>query len=94
MESTSTRNVTDLASPDRQTLEHLLGKALEGNEQVFIMTYVPGAVPDESVRKAARSRMEQTFAAVDEHAAQIGLSAEEADAAVEEAMERVRPRDS
>jgi hypothetical protein len=44
------------------------------------------------VREAARASLEQTFAKIDEHAKAQGIAPEEADAALDEAMEQVRPR--
>lgn len=94
MQTITTRNVTDLQPPDRQALEHLLGNSLQGNEQVFIMAYAREAKPDETARAAALERIKQVQSAVEKYAAEHGITAEEAEAAVDEAMEHVRPRDS
>ena len=93
MESTTSRNVNDLPAPERQTLEGILGQHLSSEQRVFIMTYTPNAVPEESVRSAARAGLQQTFDKVDQYAAEHGVTPEEAEAAVEEAMQHVRPRD-
>ena len=52
------------------------------------MTYSP----DEATRAAAMSRLEQTFAAAQLYARENNISAEEADAAIAEAMDNVRGR--
>ena len=62
------------------------------NQQVFILLVTPGAVPDEQTRRAAAARIERTLDAAERHAAERGITAQEADAAVAEAMEQVRPR--
>jgi hypothetical protein len=92
MESTSSYNVNDLPATERQTLEGMLGQPLSPDQRVFVMAYTPSAVPDESVREAAAAGIQRTFEKVDEHAAAHGVSPEEADAALEEAMGHVRPR--
>ena len=93
MESTSSLNVSDLPAPERQTLEGMLGQHLNSDQRVFIMAYTPNAVPDNSVREAARAGLQRTFEKVDQYAAAHGIPPEEAAAAVEEAMQYVRPRD-
>jgi hypothetical protein len=56
------------------------------------MAYTPSALPEESVREAAMERLRRTFAKVDRYAAARGVTPEEAEAAVDEAMDHVRPR--
>ncbi len=93
MESASSRSVNDLPAPERQTLERMLGQELSSDQRVFVMTYTPSAVPEDSVREAARAGLQRVFERVDQHGARHGVTPEEADAAVEEAMEQVRPRE-
>jgi hypothetical protein len=56
------------------------------------MAYTPSAVPEESVCEAARDRLQKTFEKVDRNAVAHGVTPEEAEAAVEEAMRHVHPR--
>lgn len=93
MESNTSRNVNDLPAPERQTLEGILGQHLSSQQRVFIMTYTPNAAPEESVREAARAGLQRTFDKVDQYAAEHGVTPTEAQAAIDEAMQRVRPRD-
>ncbi len=93
MESTSSRNVNDLPAEERQTLEGMLGQPLDPTQRVFIMAYTPNAVPDALLREAARAGLQRTFDKVDEHAAAHDVSPEEGDAAINEAMQHVRPRE-
>ena len=87
-----TRSVQDLPSSERQVLEALLGQHLAPDQQVFVMAYTPNEIPDERTRDAARKALQQTFEAIDRHTLSEGISTEEADAAVNEAMEQIRPR--
>ncbi len=88
----TTRTVHDLPTGERKALEQLLGRTLDEGQQVFIMAFTPGLASDETTRAAARSRLEQTFVAAEKHAQAKGITTEEADAAVEEAMQHVRNR--
>jgi len=85
-----TRNVSEIQASDKAWLETFLGQRLDEQHQVFIMVYSPNVLPDEDVRRAAAERMERTFQRTDAHARDFGVTAEEADAAVEEAVNRVR----
>ena len=92
MESTSSRSVNDLPATERQVLEGLLGQPLSPDQRVFVMAYTPNAVPDKSAREAARAGLQRTFEKIDQYAAAHGVTPEEADAAIDEAMQHVRPR--
>jgi hypothetical protein len=94
MESILSRNVSDLPAPERQTLEGMLSQPLSPEQRVFIMAYTPNAVPEKSAREAARAGFQGLFEKVDQYAAADGVTPEEAEAAVEEAMQHVRPRKS
>jgi hypothetical protein len=86
-----TRSVSEIQEGEKAWLESLLGQPLREHQQVFIMVFTPGVVPDEATRRAAVARMERTFERADAHARARGVSAEEADDAVQEAMDHVRP---
>ena len=92
MESSSSRNVNDLPANERQTLEGMLGQPLSPDQRVFIMAYTPNAAPEKAAREAARASLQGTFEKIDEYAAAHGITPEEGEAAVEEAMQHVRPR--
>ncbi len=87
------RNVCEIPAAERHAIEALLGRSLDADQQVFIMAYTPNAAPSKAVRDAARASLEQTFAKIDEYARAHGVSPEEADVALDEAMQQVRPRD-
>lgn len=88
---TISRAVDDLSGPDRAALEHLLGRQLEQGQQVVVMAFRPRET-DASVREAARMRLHDLLDRAARHAADQGITAEEADAAVAEAMEAIRFR--
>ena len=62
-------------------------------QQVFILAYTPNTAPSKAVREAARASLTETFAKIDRYAEAHGITSEEADAALDEAMQQVRPRD-
>lgn len=90
----TTRNVSEMPDAEKQVLEVLLGQPLKKDQQVFVIAYTPGVVPDEETREAARQIFQQTFEAIDQHAEKQGIDSSEADATVDEALEQIRPRAS
>jgi hypothetical protein len=94
MESMVDCNVNDMPAAERKAIESLLGRELDPAQQVFIMAYTPGAASSKAAREAARTSLEETFAKIDEHAMAEGITPEEADAVLDEAMEHIRPRQS
>lgn len=92
MESMTTRNVQDIPSTERAAIEALLGRRLGAEQQVFIMAYTPNLPPDKSVRRAAEENLVRIFRSVDAHGTAQGITPQEADAALDEAMHHVRPR--
>lgn len=94
MESITLRDVHDLPGDEKRSLETLLKQPLEEGQRVFIMTFRPGVVPDEAARRRAHAALLETLGQAHEHARDKGVTAEQADAAVEEAMRQIRPRSS
>ena len=94
MESVTLSNVRDLPGEEKRSLETLLKQPLEEGQRVFIMTFRPGVVPDEATRTKAHAALLQTLDEAHGHARAQGVTPEEADAAVDEAMRQVRPRPS
>jgi hypothetical protein len=85
------RKVRDIETSERQVLEHVLGQELKENQQVFIMVLSPGTEPDEAARRRARAGLEATFQKTEAYAREHAIADEEIDAAIDEAMEHVRP---
>ena len=94
MESVTLSNVRDLPGDEKRSLENLLKQPLEEGQRVFIMTFRPGVVPGEATRLNAHAALLHTLDEAHAHARAQGVTTEEADAAVEEAMRQVRPRSS
>ncbi len=94
MESITLRNVGDLPSEEKRSLETLLEQPLEEGQRVFIMSFRPGVVPDEATRRQAHAALVRTLDKAHRHAREQGITPDEADAAVEEAMREARPRPS
>ena len=84
--------VNDMPEPERRSLENLLGHPLEADQQVFVMVFSAGQVPDEPTRRAAAARIRQTLAEVDRHRVANNISDEEVDAAIDEATQPIRQR--
>lgn len=92
METTVSKGVSEIPDDARRGLESLLGGRLEADQRVVVMVYTPGAVPDEASRRQAVASLQATFRKIDAHVAASGISPEEIEAAIDEAMEHVRPR--
>ncbi|HUY35117.1 MAG TPA: hypothetical protein VMV69_20375 [Pirellulales bacterium] len=84
--------VTELPDNDKRWLEGLLGQSLECGQQVAIVVIKPDVVPDEATRRRAAAAINQVIAKAERNANAQGVSDEEIDAAIEEAMRHVRPR--
>ncbi|MGH7199849.1 MAG: hypothetical protein ACREJB_04545 [Planctomycetaceae bacterium] len=87
-----TRHVRDLPADEKHALEHLLGEPLRDDQQVCVMVLPPDVVPDEKKRREAAQRLHRFLDDAERRAQELGITSEEADAAVEEAMRHVRRR--
>lgn len=88
----TTRDLNEIPSAERTALEALLDSKLSSEQQVIVIAYTPGITPGPEMRPAARQRLMKSFEWIDKNSEERGISADEADAAIEEAMEHVRPR--
>jgi hypothetical protein len=85
-------NVRNLQENRKRVLEDILGQKLKENQQVFIMAFTPGTVPTEKDRQEALAGLKETWEKVDRHMKKHGVTGEEFDAAVDEAVKQVRHR--
>ena len=85
------RSVKEIQGSEKRWLEAVLGQHLHDNQQVFIMLFTPGVVPDEATRRRARDGIRNLQAKAQAHADAQGITNAEIDAAVDEAMDHVRP---
>jgi hypothetical protein len=88
---TISRNVDELAGPDREALEHMIGRPLELDQQVLIAVVRKGDKAALS-KAAARARILATLERASQHAPVACITETAADAVVAEAMAAVRPR--
>ena len=86
------RNVNEIEAAERQVYEQVLGQQLRDNQQVIIRVLTPGVMPDKPTRDAALQRAAEIARQGREHAASQGVSEEQIDAALDEALEHVRSR--
>ena len=84
--------VGDISEPDRRSLENLLGHPLATDQQVFVMVYSAGKTVDAATRRSAVENIRRTLERVDRHRATQLVGDDEAEAAIDEAMDRVHPR--
>jgi hypothetical protein len=90
MDLTTVRNVDTLDEPQRQAFESVVGSPLAPDQRVLIMVYTPSATPDEETRRKARKNLDRIYQKADAYAAQHGVTQQEYDAAVDEAIDLVR----
>jgi hypothetical protein len=89
LDGVAVRNVKQLPSAEKRSLENLVGR-LEDDQQVFILAFTPATVPIAEARQTALRGLNQTWAKVEQHMQKHGITAEESDAAVDEAVDNVR----
>ncbi len=87
------QNVKDIDDGGKRWLGGVLGQDLKDSQQVFIMVFTPGVEPDESTRQRALADVQRTMAEAEKNLTKQGITHEEFDAAVDEAMEHVRQRE-
>jgi hypothetical protein len=92
MDSVAVRDVKQLPSDQKRSLESIVGRPLEDGQQVFILAFTPGATPSDRARQEAMTGLAQTWKKVREHLQEQPTAEEEFDAAIEEAVKHVRRR--
>jgi hypothetical protein len=91
-EPIAVRSVKDIEGSEKRCLESMLGQKLRQDQQVFIMAFTPGAVPDEVAHRTALAEIHDLQAKAAAYANAHGITEDEIDAAVDEAMQHVRRR--
>jgi hypothetical protein len=86
------RNVREIESNERQVYEHVLQQKLQDHQHVIVRVINVGVEPPPHVRDAALRRASEIARQGRAHAAAQGVTPEEADAAIDEAIEQVRRR--
>jgi hypothetical protein len=86
------RNVKDIVGDDRRGLEHVVGAHLRDHQQVLIHVLDIDVVPADESRGAAIGRASAIAEQGRAHAAAQGVSPEEADDVIDDAIRNVRQR--
>jgi hypothetical protein len=84
--------VNAIADADRRSLENLLGHALAADQQVCVMVFSAATAADAEARRKAVENIRRTMEKVDQYQAARGMGGDEVEAAIDEAMDHVRPR--
>jgi hypothetical protein len=84
------RDVDKIESKERRVYEAALGRALGDNQQVLVRVIHIEKQPDESVRGKARDDFHALCTEGTENRLRQGVSVEEADQAIEEAIRAIR----
>ena len=86
------RDVDKIESNERRVYEAVLGHALRENQQVLLRVIELKREPDESVRRKAVEDFHELCREGTENRERQGISVEEADQAIEEAIRAVRSK--
>jgi hypothetical protein len=92
MQTCATRTAAEIPPDHRSWVEGVVGHSLHPSERVVFLSYVPGAVPSADVQGQAVRRIEELAQIAAQHQAAQGVSEQEIDAAVDEAVEHARKR--
>ena len=84
------RNVKNINADERRFLESTLGKQLEANQQVIIRVIDVGIEPDRQTREGELSGAAEIGRRGRENAAAQGVTEEEVDAAIDDAISHAR----
>ena len=87
---TVVRNVKDIDANERRYLEGTLGRQLQENQQVIIRVIDLGVEPDDATRRGALGDASAIARKARANAAALGVTDEEVDAAIDEAIDHVR----
>ena len=91
MESIS-RDVKSLESDERRLYESVVGHALRENQRIIIHVIEVENEPDQAVRRNAIEQFHELAREASEHRERQGISVEQADQTVDEAVRAARSR--
>jgi hypothetical protein len=92
MEGKPFTNVADLSREQRLAVESMVGHPLDSEDMLFLVVMRPGQEPTAADKARARARLETLFEQIDHSAAERGITGEDADAAIDDAVRDVRAR--
>ena len=90
MENIPIQKADELPADARRAVEQVLGRALEHDEEVSIMAFSPHEAPSGEARQALARQLEDRIAKTAERVRDV--SAEEQEAAIDEAVNHVRSK--
>jgi hypothetical protein len=90
MESVGINWARDLAPPVKAAIENLLGRPLQDDEQVSVQVYRRHEAPQGEARREAARRLEEHLDRMAGKARDV--SRDEMEAAIDEALDQVRPK--
>ena len=70
----------------------MVGRPLQAEDSVFLLVLQPDREPTTEAKARSRAKLEEVFSEVDRYGQEQGISADEADAAIDRAVRDVRVR--
>lgn len=92
MDTITTLNVSELSPSNREAVESLLGRSLEADSKVCILTFAPDNESSQESRKIARERLASLYAKADQHAQQQPQNDEQVAEMIDDAVKQLRSR--
>jgi hypothetical protein len=91
MAANISRNAGEIPAGDKQSLENILGQPISSGERVYIISF-DASEPTEQQREQSAQQIESVLDSAKLHASKNGVTSNDIDSAVDEAMEHIRPR--
>jgi hypothetical protein len=92
METSPVNTAANLSLTQREAIESMVGRTLESQDMVFVIVMRPGQEPSAADKARARRRLERIFEQSDRYGAEHGIQPDQADAAIDAAVQDVRSR--
>jgi hypothetical protein len=89
MENIAINKAGDLSRSTRAAIEDILGRALDDDEQISVMAFLPHTAPTGANRSASAARLKDAMDNLAANALPVGQ--DDLEEALNEAMDHVRP---
>jgi len=90
MEASSFSSAADMSQSQRLAVESMVGKPLQAEDRVFLVVLRPDREPTAEAKARARARLALVFVQADRYGQEHGIAADEADAAIDQAVREIR----